>query len=73
MLRKSFFCSVEPGIYLGEENHERWCNHRTVKRQAISLQNKRLVGLAESLKQNSKVKPLSGGILSHAPVYLALL
>lgn len=72
MFRKAFFCTAEPGI-LEEENHERSCNRHTVKRLAISFQNKQLVGLAENLKQNSKVKPLSGGIISCAPMYLAPL
>ena len=74
MFRKAFFCHVEVGIYLEEENHEKLSNHCAVKRRlVVSLQNTWLVGLAESLKQNSKVKSLSGGTVSGAPVHLALL
>lgn len=59
---KTFFCNTELGLYLEEENHERLSNHRTVKRRlVVSLQNKWLFGLAESLKQNSQGKPLSRG------------
>lgn len=72
-VRKGFLLNVELGIYL-EEDHEKLSNHCAVKRRLlVSLQNKWLAGLTESLKQNCKVKPLSGGILSRAPVHLALV
>lgn len=74
MFRKAFFCNVEIGIYFEEENHEKLSNHCALKRRlVVSLQNTWLVGLAESLKQNSKLKSLSGGTVSRASVHLALL
>lgn len=62
MFGKTFFCNMELGFYLEEENHKRLSNHRTVKRRLVgSLRNNWLFGLAESLKQNSQGQPLGWG------------